>query len=117
MTYKGDKLQTAIEIAFSCNLLAASMEIMILSSDSDEGTRAQIEAGLDKVAQLESLGGYAVVIDGETLTYALDLPLKALFLDLTTQCETVVCCRVCSFPCSTMTHSLLTLRPVTHFSW
>ncbi|CAH7683988.1 expressed protein, partial [Phakopsora pachyrhizi] len=38
--------------------------------------------------------GYAVVIDGDTLRYALDGSLKANFLALTVQCETVVCCRV-----------------------
>lgn len=94
----GDKLQTAIEIAFSCNLLSSKMEIMILSADSEEGARSQIETGLDKIAgdskgEINS-GGFAVVIDGETLRFALENSLKALFLELTTQCETVVCCRV-----------------------
>lgn len=37
---------------------------------------------------------FAVVIDGDTLRYALDPALKPLFLNLGTQCETVVCCRV-----------------------
>lgn len=76
---------------------------MIISSDSESGTQAQIEAGLTKIAlslagevdekEVKS-GGFAVVIDGETLRFALDDNLKAMFLDLTTQCETVVCCRV-----------------------
>src|ERR1700729_3859344 len=33
----GDKLQTAIEIGFSCNLLKNDMDIMILSADTVEG--------------------------------------------------------------------------------
>ena len=39
---------------------------------------------------------FAVVIDGDTLRFALgeQYGLKALFLNLATQCETVVCCRV-----------------------
>ena len=103
----GDKLQTAIEIGFSCNLLSNEMEIMIISAESEEGARAQIEAGLDKVVRARNglgpaepsekatkTGGFAVVIDGETLRYALEDNLKAMFLDLTTQCDTVVCCRV-----------------------
>ncbi|BGP51086.1 phospholipid transporting ATPase [Rhodotorula kratochvilovae] len=108
----GDKLQTAIEIGFSCNLLTNDMEILILSAESEEGARAQIEAALDKVnrarAGLAPLDtdagekipgatksdGFAVVIDGETLRYALDLALKPMFLELTTQCNAVVCCRV-----------------------
>ena len=79
---------------------------MIISADTKEGTRAQIETGLTKISREQSglgplpdekatkSGGFAVVIDGETLRYALDEPLKAMFLELTTQCETVVCCRV-----------------------
>lgn len=121
----GDKLQTAIEIGFSCNLLSSEMEIMIISADHEQGTRAQIEAACNKIASAgrpvvveepvkgksgmkkkrqskldiertenAPAAGFAVVIDGETLRYALDPSLKPLFLALTTQCETVVCCRV-----------------------
>lgn len=73
---------------------------MILSSDTEVGARAQIEAGLDKITKAtldpstRPAEGFAVVIDGETLRHALDPSLKALFLDLTTQCSAVVCCRV-----------------------
>lgn len=105
----GDKLQTAIEIGFSCNLLKQDTEIMILSADSPESTLTQIEAGLNKIASM--LGpptsktvergfvpgakiSFAVVIDGETLHHALTPDIKPLFLNLGTQCETVVCCRV-----------------------
>lgn len=91
----GDKLQTAIEIAFSCNLLRNNMEVMIISADTAAGARAQIEAGLDKVTSAKNSGAeHAVVTDGETLRSALSVGLKSLFLQLTTQCETVVCCRV-----------------------
>jgi phospholipid-translocating ATPase len=79
---------------------------MIISADTELGTRAQIEAGLAKISRAKSglgplpdeketkSGGFAVVIDGETLRYALEDSLKAAFLELTTSCETVVCCRV-----------------------
>lgn len=94
---------------FSCNLLKNDMEIMILSADSAESARLQIEGGLNKIASILGLPtwdgrqgsppsppnrSFAVVIDGDTLRYALDPSLKELFLNLGTQCETVVCCRV-----------------------
>ncbi|KAF7324593.1 P-type phospholipid transporter [Mycena kentingensis (nom. inval.)] len=105
----GDKLQTAIEIGYSCNLLKPDMDLMILSADSHQQARSQIEAGLNKVASV--LGpptwdprkrgfvpgaqrAFAVVIDGDTLSHALTPELKEMFLNLGTQCETVVCCRV-----------------------
>jgi phospholipid-translocating ATPase len=105
----GDKLQTAIEIGYSCNLLKHEMDVMILSADSVEAARAQIEAGLNKIASVlgppswnirqrgfmpGAKASFAVVIDGDTLRHALTPELKPLFLNLGTQCETVVCCRV-----------------------
>ncbi|KAG6867958.1 hypothetical protein C0993_009143 [Termitomyces sp. T159_Od127] len=101
----GDKLQTAIEIGFSCNLLKNNMDIMILSADSMEKTRSQIEGGLNKIASVlgppswdtrergffpGAKASFAVVIDGDTLRHALSPDLKEMFLNLGTQCETVV---------------------------
>lgn len=94
---------------FSCNLLKSEMDIMILSADSPVAARAQIEAGLNKIASVlgppsaesklrgfmpNAKASFAVVIDGDTLRHAFDPALKPLFLNLATQCETVVCCRV-----------------------
>jgi phospholipid-translocating ATPase len=85
------------------------MEIMILSADTVDGARVQLEAALNKIASIlgppswdpsmrgflsNAKASFAVVIDGDTLRYALDPALKSLFLNLGTQCETVICCRV-----------------------
>ena len=86
---------------------------MIISAETQEGTRVQIQEAIQKVEQSRNglvpldtdvggekisgavkSGGFAVVIDGETLRYALDEALKPAFLELTTQCNAVVCCRV-----------------------
>lgn len=108
-------LQLILEIGFSCNLLKNDMEIMILAADNPEDARLKIEGGLNKIASIlgapkvgvkgvsptdtktsadVKTGGFAVVIDGDTLRYALEPSLKPLFLALGTQCDTVVCCRV-----------------------
>ena len=85
------------------------MDIMILQADSLDGAQSKIEAGCNKIASIlgppsldpRSRGfvpgaqaAFAVVIDGETLGFALRPELKTMFLNLATQCETVVCCRV-----------------------
>ncbi|EIW73502.1 hypothetical protein TREMEDRAFT_26850 [Tremella mesenterica DSM 1558] len=110
----GDKLQTAIEIGYSCNLLTNDMEVMIISADSEPGARMQIEAGLNKIAsmipplsanpshisknrnrqKMDLTGNFAVVIDGDSLRFALHESLKKLFLELCKQCAAVICCRV-----------------------
>ena len=98
-------------LGYSCNLLKHEMEIMVIQAESPERTRALIEAGLNKIMSVQGppslergfvarkpgeSGGFAIVIDGETLRYALDERnnLRELFLNLGCQCETVVCCRV-----------------------
>ena len=123
----GDKLQTAIEIGYSCNLLTNDMEVMIISADSEEGARAQIEAGLNKIAsvlgppdvnlkkkgrKIRPLANFAVVIDGESLRYALTPTLKPLFLTLGTQCAAVICCRVSP---SQKALTVRLVRPTSHF--
>lgn len=82
---------------------------MILSAETVEAARLQIEGGLNKIASVlgpptldprkrgfvsGAQASFAVVIDGDTLRHALSPTLSSLFLNLTTQCETVVCCRV-----------------------
>ncbi len=96
-------------IGFSCNLLKSDMEVMILSADTAQSAQLQIEAGVNKIASVlgpaswerntrgfvpGAQAAFAVVIDGDTLRHALSSHLKPLFLNLATQCETVVCCRV-----------------------
>ena len=36
----------------------------------------------------------ALIIDGQTLMFALDKSLKVLFLEVAKQCHSVICCRV-----------------------
>jgi phospholipid-translocating ATPase len=97
----GDKMQTAIEIGFSCNLLNSDQDILVISADTAGGARTQIETGLAKILQdsdAEKAGNahveHAVVIDGQTLALALADDVKGLFLSLSTKCESVICCRV-----------------------
>ena len=82
---------------------------MIIQAHSMEDAQSKIEAGCNKIASVlgsaswdpnqrgfvpGAQASFAIVVDGETLTYALKPQLKTLFLNLATQCETVVCCRV-----------------------
>lgn len=110
----GDKVQTAIEIGYSCNLLKSGMDVMVLAATSKAEARQKVEEGLSKVVKIMGVGaeekgsflgsfgtkgegkggGFAVVIDGETLRYVLEEDLKSLFLNLAERCDTVVCCRV-----------------------
>ncbi|KAG4306223.1 hypothetical protein PORY_000211 [Pneumocystis oryctolagi] len=107
----GDKVETAINIGFSCNLLSNDMKILMLVSDHFEIERIDhiIEEYLEKYFNLNrtekefnfikencsSLSlAYALVIDGDTLKILLEDYLKDKFLLLCKQCKAVLCCRV-----------------------
>jgi phospholipid-translocating ATPase len=106
----GDKVETAINIGFSCNLLNNSMELIVLKIEDDQLSTA--EAELDKSLALFNLTGsdedlkfakkshappaptHALIIDGDSLKLALDDKLRQKFLILCKQCKSVLCCRV-----------------------
>ncbi|KOB69934.1 putative p-type atpase [Operophtera brumata] len=91
-----DKLQeTAINIAHSARLIHPHMPLILINEDSLDGTRDSIarhaaEFG-DSLRQQEEV---ALVIDGNTLKYAMGCDLKKEFLDLCLASKVVLCCRV-----------------------
>ena len=106
----GDKVETAINIGFSCNLLDNDMDLILLSveDESVETAEAQLDKHLinfGKTGSDEELKAaktnhepppptHALVIDGETLKLVLDDKLKQKFLLLCKECRSVLCCRV-----------------------
>ncbi|KAF3205500.1 hypothetical protein TWF679_009261 [Orbilia oligospora] len=106
----GDKVETAINIGFSCNLLNNEMDLIILQSvDSIEAAHEMIlrnlrehfdmQGGAEELAVAKKNHDpppptHAVVIDGDTLRLVLDDAVKNDFLLLCKQCRAVLCCRV-----------------------
>jgi len=106
----GDKVETAINIGFSCNLLGNDMDLIVLNIQDE--SLASAEAELDKNLAIFGRTGsdeelkaakknheppaptHAVVIDGETLKLMLDDKLRQKFLLLCKECKSVLCCRV-----------------------
>lgn len=106
----GDKVETAINIGFSCNLLSNDMDLIVFSVDEDMPESAAAE--LDKYLKIFDITGsdeeleaarknheppaptHAVVIDGDALKLVLADELRQKFLLLCKQCRSVLCCRV-----------------------
>ncbi|ORE10804.1 phospholipid-translocating P-type ATPase [Rhizopus microsporus var. microsporus] len=91
----GDKVETAINIGFACNLLTHEMLLISINAKSEEDTMDQLQKALLEVREKSESEPCALIIDGESLKYALekdDCRLK--LLSLGTQCRAVVCCRV-----------------------
>lgn len=101
---KGDKMETAINIGFSCNLLRKQMKLIVITGISCEDTHGQMKEALTKFwgpngEPLES-AFHALIIDGTSLTYVFDerndkkKVRQATLLELACRCTSVVCCRV-----------------------
>ncbi|KAJ8129513.1 hypothetical protein O1611_g4118 [Lasiodiplodia mahajangana] len=115
----GDKVETAINIGFSCNLLNNDMELITLKVTEDESGNTtndqfinQLDAEITERLRQFGLTGddndlgearknheapsptHALVIDGFSLKWVLDERVKQKFLILCKQCASVLCCRV-----------------------
>ncbi|XP_059278356.1 phospholipid-transporting ATPase 3-like isoform X2 [Lycium ferocissimum] len=112
----GDKLETAINIAYACKLINNNMKQFIISSETDairevedRGDLVELASFMKETVQTELKRCYeeaqehlrsasgpklALIIDGKCLMYALDPSLRVMLLNLSLNCSAVVCCRV-----------------------
>ncbi|CAH9146659.1 unnamed protein product [Cuscuta epithymum] len=112
----GDKMETAINIAYACNLINNDMKQFIISSETDairevedKGDQVEIARFMKDAVKKDLKKCYeeaqeylhsearpklALVIDGKCLMYALDPSLRVMLLNLSLNCSAVVCCRV-----------------------
>ncbi|XP_028556647.1 putative phospholipid-transporting ATPase 9 isoform X2 [Dendrobium catenatum] len=107
----GDKMETAINIGFACSLLRQGMKQLIITLDSPDIVLLEKQGNKDAInkASMESVSrqiiegkkllscsssaSFALIIDGKSLTYALDVTVKNIFLELAICCGSVICCR------------------------
>jgi phospholipid-transporting ATPase len=78
----------------SCKLISEDMTLLIINEDCAEDTRSNLVNKLEAVKS-QALSGdletFALVIDGKSLTFALEKDMEKLFLDLAVQCKAVMC--------------------------
>ena len=106
----GDKVETAINIGFSCNLLNNDMDLIVFKIDDNnlEVANAELDkhlATFNKTGSDQELQAarksheppkptHAIIIDGDSLRLVLEADLRQKFLLLCKQCKAVLCCRV-----------------------
>ncbi|XP_073301363.1 putative phospholipid-transporting ATPase 9 [Primulina huaijiensis] len=107
----GDKMETAINIGYACSLLRQGMKQITITLETAEITALEKISEKDAIAKVlkqnvlqqitdgtaqiaaSSSGVFALIIDGKSLTYALEDDIKKLFLKLAISCASVICCR------------------------
>ncbi|XP_057853489.2 probable phospholipid-transporting ATPase 12 isoform X3 [Cryptomeria japonica] len=110
----GDKMETAINIGYACRILQNNMRKHIIRLEDNGFLQAealkekknlneictilvseQIQAGKVALGGQKEETSNAVIIDGKALGFVLsDENLKKMFLTLSLQCDSVICCRV-----------------------
>ncbi|XP_072697933.1 phospholipid-transporting ATPase FetA-like isoform X3 [Canis lupus baileyi] len=116
----GDKQETAVNIAYACNIFEDEMDGMfIVEGKNDETIRQELRSARDKMkpeALLESdpvniylttkpqmsfrlpeevpNGNYGLIINGCSLAYALEGNLELELLRTACMCKGVICCRM-----------------------
>lgn len=87
----GDKIETAINIAYSCALLNNDLEQIIIDQ---KGEREVLLAIDNELSKIEVRTKYALILSGETLIHALKPQVAQKVLQIASFCEAVLCCRV-----------------------
>ena len=106
----GDKVETAINIGFSCNLLSNDMDLIVFKIEDEKEATAEAElnkhmASFNITGSDEELRAarknheppgptHALVIDGDSLKLLLQEQFRQKFLLLCKNCKAVLCCRV-----------------------
>ncbi|XVE67921.1 hypothetical protein DITRI_Ditri09bG0026600 [Diplodiscus trichospermus] len=113
----GDKRGTAINIGYACGLLRHEMKQIVIDLElpeiealerhgdkeaiaraSVDSVKGQIRKGKKQIDEAKKLVNgeapeFGLIIDGKSLTFALDKDLVNCFMELAMRCATVICCR------------------------
>lgn len=93
----GDRQETAINIGLSCRLISESMNLVIINEENAHDTADLVAKRLAAVKAQRNEGDLeemALIIDGKSLSFALEKDISKAFLELAVMCKAVICCRV-----------------------
>ena len=93
----GDKMETAINIGYSCSLLSNAYIQFILDESTPEEISKKIVTFLQDIQvhrNADNKTRFALVISGDALIHAIKPPISHEVLKVAHECEAVLCCRV-----------------------
>ena len=104
----GDKIETAINIGYSCSLLTPHMPHITITGSSRRNVRQQLYEARQAL-KIESASSCAVIISGEALETLQGDSLRD-FVKIAEKCESVLCCRVSPQQKAFIVTSMIKLR-------
>jgi len=93
----GDKIETAINIGFSCNLLNKELERLVIDGKTQEEVQKALDEATEAVEFRKREGEqlkFALIASGDALIQAMKEPLSTQMMNIANYCEAVLCCRV-----------------------
>jgi len=91
----GDKVETAINIGYSCKLLSDELKQLLIVENTPEGVKKSVEEKLKEVAGVDpDTSKYALIISGEALIIAANHNLNEKIMQIAQVCNAVLACRV-----------------------
>mmetsp|Transcript_3580 Transcript_3580/g.7693 ORF Transcript_3580/g.7693 Transcript_3580/m.7693 type:complete len:1191 (-) Transcript_3580:28-3600(-) len=90
----GDKIETAINIGYSCNLLANDMVQLLVQGHRSQEVKEEIVAAQQTVKVAKTGKRFALIVSGDALLKALQPELAKELMIVADQCIAVLCCRV-----------------------
>lgn len=91
----GDKVETAITIGLSCNLIYDGMQLFEIINTENIGLKNQILGNLKEIKFKQTKSKIGLVVSGDSLVQiGSDIDLMKIFSKLALKCESVICCRV-----------------------
>ena len=93
----GDKMETAINIGYSCSLLSNAYVQFMLDETSPEKIREKLIEYMQDIQvhrKTDPKSRFALILSGDTLIQAIKPPLSLEVLKVAHNCEAVLCCRV-----------------------
>ena len=90
----GDKVETAVNIGYSCALLTRDMGNFVLDGKRTQEVEDQMKEALKVISEEGENSPYALIVTGEALLKALTPKLSPQFFTIAEKCGVVLACRV-----------------------
>lgn len=98
----GDKVETAINIAFSCQLLDKDMDQLMVCAQTREQVALDLKTHADTLARVKQemqdkfdKSKYALIVSGDAMIHCMkDAEMTQLLVTITKYCQVVLACRV-----------------------
>ncbi|QDZ20134.1 phospholipid-translocating P-type ATPase [Chloropicon primus] len=121
----GDKQETAISIAISCNLIQNSDAVMICNESSTKDAKKKLKEFVKDCGQskyytsgyLDASSRKEFVIDGPTLDHVLGTETEKVFAELASRCASVVICRASPAQKSAVVRVMKEYQMFSHSKW